>query len=305
MRCLYDGEHPCGSCPACLANRQRGFMFRLDQEKEKASFYFWLTLTYDEDHVPRLESQEMCFSKAHCREFFERLRSRYKSKAITFKHFLVSEYGPNATERPHYHLLLLAYGGSSDLAGRYKERQEIRKFLIEKAWPYGFVNEKTFHGRVLSYLTKYCLKPELIGQRHTMKPFTLISKGIGLSYLDSLPQLQKDQMLSSLDFSVRYGSGKISLPRYYVDRLAPHSAEDLRRLIPEDPLNGSWEDYERMSQLRARFFAKNNHLAFERAREAIKHQSPEAIQAEIRKKKREVGSAMADFRSKVKQRKDI
>ena len=94
MRCLYDGVHPCGRCPACLANRQRGFMFRLDQERDSSSWYYWLTLQYDEDHVPRLSSGEYCFSKDHCRAFFEHIRIKYREFGITFKHFLVSEYGP-------------------------------------------------------------------------------------------------------------------------------------------------------------------------------------------------------------------
>ena len=160
-------------------------MFRLDQEKENCSFYYWLTLQYDDEHVPR-EAGEMVFSKKHCREFFEKLRRRYSDKGITFKHFLVSEYGPNSTHRPHYHCLLMVY-----LQGNFEEtrfyQSEIKDFILTEAWPHGHVTEKSFHGRVLRYLTKYCCKPEMIGQYHRMKPFTLISRGIGLSYLESVP----------------------------------------------------------------------------------------------------------------------
>lgn len=306
MRCIYDGEHPCGTCPACLANRQRGFMFRLDQEKETASFYFWLTLQYDDEHVPRLKSQEMCFSKEHCHKFFEKLRSRYKGANITFKHFLVSEYGPNATKRPHYHCLLLAYGGPTDLAGRYKIRTEIRKYLIEKAWPHGHVVEKSYHGRVLSYLTKYCTKPELLGDHHTMKPFALISRGIGLSFYDNIPEEQKRQMIQDLDFTVRYGASKIQLPRYYTDRLLPHSREDLRKLIPEDPVNGDWTAYDQMALLRSRIFEKNNEKVYNRAKNEDRLQrSVEDIQKAIRTRARRIGSTLENFRSITNKRKDL
>ena len=199
MRCIYDGVHPCGKCPACLANRQRAFCFRLDQEKDKCSFYFWLTLQYSDAFVPRLEDGEMCFSKEHCRQFFEKIRKRYQEKRgnlaqFKFKHFLVSEYGPNSTHRPHYHLLLLVYS-DLPLAKVYKVRCEMKDYILHEAWPYGYVTEKSFHGRVLSYLTKYCTKPELIGEKHTMKPFTLISRGIGLSFIDDLDPLHLDHTI--------------------------------------------------------------------------------------------------------------
>lgn len=203
-----------------MANRQRAFCFRLDQERDNCTFYFWLTLQYDDDHVPK-DHGEMCFSKAHCHKFFEKLRLRYRDSGHTFKHFLVSEYGPNGTHRPHYHCLLMVYN-EYNLAQNYEVKREMKDFILSVAWPYGHVTEKGFHGRVLRYLTKYCTKPELIGDYHRMKPFTLISRGIGLSYLDSLSDYQKQQMIEKHDFSVRYGSGKIQLPRYYTDKIFKH-----------------------------------------------------------------------------------
>lgn len=307
MRCLYDGEHPCGRCPSCLANRQRAFMYRLDQEKDHCSFYFWLTLQYDDEHVPRLSDGEMCFSKEHCHKFFEKLRSRYKER-FYFKHFLVSEYGPNSTHRPHYHCLLLCYDQSpSSISQRYEDRHEIRKFLIEKAWPHGHVTEKSFHGRVLRYLTKYCLKPELLGQKHTMKPFTLISRGIGLSYLDSIPEEQKQQMIKDLNFTVRYGSGHLSLPRYYVDKLVPHSLEDLQKLIPEDVENEeSWIPYREMQDLRERLQDQHNKQVFNRAKNQLrKDVSIGAIGQDIRHRDRVISTSWNNFISVSKSRKDL
>lgn len=284
MRCLYRGIHPCGKCPACLANRQRAFCFRLDQEKESASFYYWLTLTYNEESVPKMkvlqhnrdyeqeptfpkkmlssDSQEvefMCFSKEHCRSFFEKIRKKYSKLGVKFKHFLVSEYGPNGTERPHYHCLLMVYT-PFDFVKNVNFRSELLDFILNDCWPYGFITEKTFHGRVLKYLTKYCCKPELIGQFHPMKPFTLISPGIGLNYLDQLSEHKKKQMVRDLDFTVRYGASKIQLPRYYTDKLLPHSKKLLNSLIPDDP-GGDWSDYLKLKNIREKITDKQNRLA--------------------------------------------
>lgn len=303
MRCLYDGVHPCGRCPACLANRQRAFCFRLDQERESCSWYYWLTLQYDEDHVPHIEnSSEYCFSKQHCREFFEKLRKRYNS--VKFKHFLVSEYGPNGTHRPHYHCLLLVYS-KDPIKLQIEMREEMKDFILNVAWPNGHVTEKSFHGRVLRYLTKYCTKPELIGEKHTMKPFTLISKGIGISYLDKLPAKQLDQMKQSLDFTVRYGSGFIQLPRYYVDKILPHSMEDLRKVTPTKNLDrlSSWTEYNKLVEVRTSLANRQNLLVSQRVNKLLQ-QNLDPIE-EIRFREISRNAVYDNFRSKLKSRKDL
>lgn len=296
MRCLYDGVHPCGKCPACLANRQRAFCFRLDQEKDVCAFYYWLTLQYDNDHVPRLENDEMCFSKEHCRSFFEKLRKRYEPKGYKFKHFLVSEYGSNSTHRPHYHCLLMVYS-DKPLNELYLARKEMKEFIIEKAWENGHVTEKSFHGRVLSYLTKYCCKPELLGQKHTMKPFTLISRGIGLSYLDKLSDERKRQMIEKLDFTVHYGKSKIQLPRYYVDKIMPHSAQ-----LERDYLSlGKWDSYEQLHALRRRIFDKQKQITLQRVGGII----AKDIREEIHERENRISANWSNFKSKVNSRKDL
>lgn len=253
-------------------------MFRLDQEKENCSFYFWITLTYADEFLPRIKNylppphedpNETCFSKTHCREFFERLRKRYARKnGSKFKHFLVCEYGPNETHRPHYHLLLMVYN-DFDLSKNFKLRKEMRDFIIHDAWSYGNVKEKPFHGGVLSYLTKYCCKPDLINLKRTMKPFTLISPGIGECLLDKITEKHKQQMIDKLDFTYRYGRSKIQLPRYYVDKILPHSLQDLRNAIPSDPLDpANWKEYDRIKDIRSRLADRQSALA---KKEAITH----------------------------------
>lgn len=276
----------------------------MDQERDACSFYFWLTMTYDDENVPHIEgTNELCFSKEHCREFFEKLRKRYKCKGFTFKHFLVSEYGPNASHRPHYHCLLLVYSNDHTLAQLYTERKEMLEFINNKSWPYGFIKEKTFHGRVLSYLTKYCTKPELIGEQHTMKPFALISPGIGLSYLTQIPPEQIEQMKESLDFTVRYKDSKIMLPRYYVDRIVPHSLEDLRQALPKRR-NGNWSRYMYLRALRERMNERNNGLVLQRVNGLVnKHSGDDfAISRELEQNRL---AAYENFKSQLNNRKDL
>lgn len=296
MRCFYDGVHPCGKCPACLANRQRAFMFRLDQERESCSFYFWLTLQYDEEHVPSKDG-EYCFDKSHCRKLFEKLRQLYREQSITFKHFLVSEYGPKGTHRPHYHCLLMTYCPEEmTIKQLYNLRQEMREYLLHKAWPYGHVCEKTFHGRVLSYLTKYCCKPELIGDFHKMKPFTLISPGIGLNLLSNLGETRLEQMRQSLDFTIRYNGSLMTLPRYYRDKIIPSSVE---RLINAESI----EEYLRISENRRRLSQAQSEKSLVRLMQINSEHGSYANYRETLKSNRDY--AYEEFKSKLKNRKNI
>ena len=277
-------------------------MFRLDQEKDNSKFYFWLTLTYSDDHVPRFNDGEMCFSKVHCRDFFEKIRKRYEKHGHKFKHFLVSEYGPEATHRPHYHCLLMVYNDFTP-EQNFLVRKEMREFLIHDCWRYGHVQEKAYHGGVLKYLTKYCCKPELSGEQHTMSPFTLISRGIGLSLLDRIPDAHKKQMIDRLDFTYSYNGGKIQLPRYYVDRILPHSLQDVRDSI----ISGDWESFEKLKDIRNRLQQKQNYKSIRAHADLLNIDSfdfdgfnkYEFIKNDTR------AYQFAEFRSKLKRRKNL
>lgn len=211
---------PCGKCPACLANRQRDWTFRLEAEKDNSSFFFWLTLQYDESHVPWVDGKR-AVKKEDCRYFFERIRKRFPD--TKFKHFLVSEYGPHGTHRPHYHTLLFVRS-SLGFNEQLSLKTEIADY-IKLAWPFGHVQDVPFHNRVFGYVTKYCCKPELIGLDVPVPVFTLISQGIGKSFLD---RVDSSQMVAKEDYRVSFSGTRYSLPRYYRQKLQPaRPTEDL------------------------------------------------------------------------------
>lgn len=232
MKCFHPiyvrgGYVPCGKCPACLANRQKQWTFRLEAEKQACSFFFWLTLTYDDDHLPKSDDGRAKVYKPDCRAFFEKIRKRFPY--VKFKHFLVSEYGPD-TIRPHYHTILFCtirdFHPMSDLVSfnLLEEQNKIRSFLTspEGAWPNGFCYDKPFHNRVFGYVSKYCCKPELLGIDVPEKVFTMISQGIGISYLE---KVDKGRMSLTGDFRVPSKRGFIQLPRYYQDKLFPRKVD--------------------------------------------------------------------------------
>lgn len=217
MRCFHPrAGFPCGRCPACLLNRQRQFAFRLEQEKQASSYLHWLTLQYDPQHVPKTKNGELCVSKEDCRTFFERMRKAFPQ--LKFKHFLVSEYGPQ-TYRPHYHCILFVKSQNADVRFLLDMKKQTSDY-IRKAWNFGYVCEKHYHNNVYFYVTKYCCKPELIGFTPEVKPFTLVSRGIGEEFL---AKLDVQKLIETENFRVSFRGSAMELPRYYKQKLLPSS----------------------------------------------------------------------------------
>lgn len=92
---------PCGKCNICLNNRRKEWTIRLKEEFKVTGKALFVTLTYNDDHIP-YSSESGCesVSKTDVQKFLKRLR-----KDVKFRYYAVSEYG-GQTERPHYHLLL-------------------------------------------------------------------------------------------------------------------------------------------------------------------------------------------------------
>ena len=129
MQCLspvtvkrLDGiqSFPCGKCLACLTNRRRDWVIRLKYELKRSSSALFLTLTYDEEHIP-----ECGVNKEDVQKFLKRLRKGVPDHKL--RYFLVSEYGSH-TERAHYHMILFNY----PIEKGYDEK-------ISSHWQAGFV----------------------------------------------------------------------------------------------------------------------------------------------------------------------
>lgn len=85
---------PCGQCIGCRLERSRQWALRCIHEASLHSQNCFLTLTYDEEHLPANGS----LYKPDLQRFFKRLRKR-KGK---FRYYACGEYG-DTTKRAHYH----------------------------------------------------------------------------------------------------------------------------------------------------------------------------------------------------------
>lgn len=202
----HDGiayKVPCAKCGFCLANKRSQWMFRIYHEMRNQMYPGWfLTLTYDEKHVPRREGA-LSLRFRDVQLFFKRLRKlKYYVKYVA-----VGEYGTE-TLRPHYHILLWTDCTCDVLQEQWKSSKDNSIF--------GSIHFGVLNMQSSMYALKYVIQPKYHVQ-NTERPRAQFSKGIGISYLGTdyrsgqamYEYLQNSDILTILD------GQKVSVPRYY------------------------------------------------------------------------------------------
>ena len=91
-------ELPCGQCIGCRLERSRQWAVRCVHESQMWDRNCFITLTYDEAHLPEDRSVDV----RHFQLFMKKLRKRYGA-GIRFFH--CGEYGTQ-NQRPHYHAII-------------------------------------------------------------------------------------------------------------------------------------------------------------------------------------------------------
>lgn len=182
------------------------------KEGFRAKSSFFITFTYDTDHVPITNNGFMSLKKSDFQKFIKRLRKVHSGKKIVY--FNVGEYG-GKTNRPHYHAIMF--------------NVDIDK--VEKCWNLGFIHVGQVAEASIGYTLKYMMKESKIPMHKNddrVPEFQHMSKGIGSNYLT--PAMLKwhgadleNRMYCSID-----GGKKIAMPRYYKNKIY---TEEQRRLI--------------------------------------------------------------------------
>ena len=201
---------PCGKCAACLSNRRSDWAFRLEMElKYCKSCAYFVTITYDDEHLPRAENGTPTLCKRDVQLFFKKFRKEFPDEKL--RYFLVGEYGTDF-KRPHYHFLL--FGVHCDLAS-FEARLRV--------WRNGYYYVGTVTPRSIRYCANYCIS---VGDEpEGAEPvFCLMSKGLGKRYIDRFGDWNR---AGQRFYSVPYKGEFRRLPRFYRDRIFDDS--DIRR----------------------------------------------------------------------------
>ena len=203
---------PCGQCIGCRVARSRTWANRLMMERAgyPDDQVWFLTLTYDQDHIPLNSSgTAQTLVPRDLQLFLKRLRDAAGIPGIRF--YAAGEYG-SRTFRPHYHMILyglpadklqLEQFGASEQGFKY-----FRSRLILKTWPFGFHTITRVDWNTCAYVARYVTK-KLTGegaawykQNDIVPEFARMSRrpGIGRDYFEAhKDQIMKDDTIFLAD----------------------------------------------------------------------------------------------------------
>lgn len=213
------GYFPCGKCLACRIAKSREWSLRLMDELGYWTKSVFITLTYDDEHIPSDHS----LHKDELQRFFKRLRKNYGEK---IKYFACGEYGEKvrmffdingsgeALGRPHYHAIVFGLGNDT-----------FSKECVKKSWKncdWNMFQDKKVFGQVTfdscRYVSDYIFKKYNAEKAQSVyglrtPPFKIGSNGLGLNFV-----LNNSDNLSKNGFTSFRGV-KVTLPRYYRQKL--------------------------------------------------------------------------------------
>lgn len=247
---------PCGQCIGCRIRQREDWTTRIELEARdypKEQVWF-ITLTYDEDHVPgmivktgeimrkvqytwkpgekRPESVQILLYE-DIQKFLKRLRKAYKGK---LRYFVAGEYGEQ-TARPHYHMIL--YGWKpTDLKNLYKIHHNgyYTSEWLTNLWGMGQIQIAQAVPETYRYVAGYVTKKmyEINGQKSNAyyelgqtKPFACMSLKPGLG--DHYYQEHKAEIWQQGYIQCTNGK-QAQIPRYYEKQMEAENPQRLWRI---------------------------------------------------------------------------
>lgn len=224
---------PCGKCEKCYKRRVSAWSFRLLQEDKHSQTSYFITLTYDTDHVNFTNRGYLNLCKRDFQLFIKRVRKSHdirsrKSSLLSqarntqLKYYAVGEYG-GKRYRPHFHCIV--FNASLELMFDKPTCRLLRdtKYdgktqVICKQWPLGMATVGQVTGASVGYTLKYMMKQSRIPMHKNddrTPEFALMSKGLGERYLTpAMKQWHKADLVNRM-YCNAPGGVKISMPRYY------------------------------------------------------------------------------------------
>lgn len=204
----------CGRCVGCRIARTEMWTIRMRHESSYWKDSAFVTLTYDEDHLP----DGGTLTKRDPQLFLKRFR---KDTGRYLKYYLAGEYG-DLNGRPHYHAVMFGVG--------VEDRQDI-----EDAWRMGRVQCTDLTIERIRYTAKY-IQYKTLGREskvvygERLPPFQVCSQGIGKRWLaDNGAKVER-----MLYITVK--GRKVPIPRYYKERLGL-TAEDYSEFLSDHDMD--------------------------------------------------------------------
>ena len=204
---------PCGNCMECRLNKSKEWAFRCVKEAMEHDNNIMITLTYDDDHLPRSRGidpktgeiyESSTLVKKDHQDFMKRLRKKFGND---IRFFMCGEYGSDdeyvdkygtlrkGTERPHYHFILfnckfedMKFWRWSKCEWSNQKNALYRSKTLDKLWGEGHAELNEVNFETCRYVAGYVAKKykgsdskehyELKGQ---IPPYTCMSRKPGIA----------------------------------------------------------------------------------------------------------------------------
>mgnify|MGYP000359182587 CR=1 FL=1 len=231
---------PCGQCIGCRLDRSLAWATRCVHEASLYDDNCFLTLTYDDEHLP----VDGSLVPSHFTDFMKRLRRRLEPRKV--RYYMCGEYG-DENGRPHYHALIFNYDFPDKVAwGKSRGGDVISVSAgLSSVWTKGFstIGDVTFSSAayVARYIAKKVTGDKASEHYQSVNPVTgeifevepeysrmSLKPGIGTGWFE---KFKSDAFPS--DFVVLNGR-KMRVPKYYeqlFERNLREVSEDARELL--------------------------------------------------------------------------
>lgn len=188
---------PCGQCIGCRLEYSRQWANRCMMEAQFHEENWFLTLTYDDEHVPiNAETDDngelvgepvMTLVKRDFQLFMKRLRKEFGNQKLRF--YACGEYG-SKTFRPHYHAII--FGLKLDDLKIYKRNFQgdilYNSPRLERCWKNGFCVAANVTWETCAYTARYVMKKakgvgkEVYASLGVEPEFVLMSRKPGIAH---------------------------------------------------------------------------------------------------------------------------
>ena len=144
---------PCGGCTGCRLDHSKQWAIRIYHESTLHDHNCFITLTYDNEHLPRSGS----LSVRSFQLFMKRLRKRYGNG---IRVFYCGEYGEQ-NNRPHYHAILFNHYFPDMVYWQTKNENDLfTSASLSELWPYGFSSVGSVSFQSAAYCGRYIMKKQ-------------------------------------------------------------------------------------------------------------------------------------------------
>lgn len=240
-----DAPMPCGQCMACRTNKRRVWAHRVILESQEHDECSFLTLTYDDDHLPDEFHHKktgqiyapLSVSPYEHKQFINKLQTYAPRKlGKKIRYYGVGEYGEQ-TQRPHFHYALFGYPscpyrGASMVAGKFQPCLCPTCKFISDIWGKGNIFLGSLTAESANYVAGYVMKKmtrdkseyqrNYLQQRHPEFPVMSTQPGIGFATVDKIASLLTTYGISEqadIPRVLAHGVKLLPLGRYLTDKI--------------------------------------------------------------------------------------